>query len=313
MSPLNPLEVPRFGGITTFSRLPYMPEIKRKMADIGILGIPFDGGTTYRPGARMAPRSIRQSSVLNRNFNPELGVDVYQALRAADLGDISVNPLSLQKTFKKIQSTYQAVLGAHIQPIALGGDHSILLPILREIKKKHKRFILIQFDAHTDTADQAWGEKYHHGTPVRRLIEEKILKGPDIFQIGIRGPLSHPSQDEYIHKNKINVLGIRDFYNTNTNEMFFNRIKTHASKLPVYVSFDVDGVDPAYAPGTGTPVVGGMTSFEALESVRKLAGLNIVGADVVEVSPAYDHAEITSLLASALVFEFMSLMAFYRK
>lgn len=309
-NPINPLKSPRFGEVATFNRLPYVPDVQGKQIDIVLLGIPFDGGTTFRSGSRFGPRAVRDASVLCRNFNPQLAVHVYETFNVVDGGDVSVNPLNLQKTMQSIEKHVSQIHQAGARAIGIGGDHSILLPELRAIHKKYGEITLIQFDAHTDTADSAWEEKYHHGTPIRRAIEEGILVGSKVFQIGVRGPLTSPTQDDYIKEQKINVLDIDSFYDLNQRNSFFNQIKAVAGDGPCYLTFDVDGVDPAYAPGTGTPVIGGMTSFEALQSVRRLKGLNFVGADVVEISPPYDHAELTSLLGAALVFEFLSLMAY---
>lgn len=313
--PKNPLQSPRFGDVATFNRLPYVPDLKGKGVDVAILGVPFDGGTTYRPGARFAPRAVREASALCRNYHPVLEVGVYEKLAVVDGGDISVNPLNIQTTFKNIEKHVRSVHEAGARTICVGGDHSILLPELRAIREKFGKPVLVQFDAHTDTADGAWGEKYHHGTPVRRAIEEGLLSGADVFQIGIRGPLTSPDQESYCREQKINILGIEEFQDPKKREPFFNSIRNKAGagkkgKLrPVFLSFDVDGVDPAFAPGTGTPVVGGMTSLEALQCVRKLQGLSICGADVVEISPPYDHSDLTSLLGAAIVFEVLSLMA----
>ncbi len=302
-APKNPLLSPRFGDISTFSRLPHTRNLKN--VDVAVLGIPFDGGTTYRPGARFAPRAIRAASCMNRNVNPAHEVHVYERLSVVDYGDINCNPLNLKKTYEIIEAEYAKLNKAKVLPVAMGGDHSIMLPILRSMKKRHGRFGLIQFDAHTDTADQAWGEHYHHGTPVRRLIEEGVLRGQDVFQIGIRGPLTSQDQMDWDHSQGIHHLTIEDFHQFGMSKL----LSQIDRKIPYYLSFDIDGVDPAFAPGTGTPVVGGLTSFEALDCVRKLRGLKFIGFDLVEVSPAYDHAEITSLLAAALMFEFLSLAA----
>jgi agmatinase len=295
--------------VATFNRLPYVPELEGKGIDIAILGIPYDGGTTFRPGARFGPRAVRDSSVLCRNYNPQLEVSVYESLNVVDGGDISVNPINIQTTYEQIEAHINRVHEAGARAVCVGGDHSVLLPDLRAVYKKYGEITLIHFDAHTDTADSAWGEKYHHGTPIRRAIEEGLLQGPKIFQIGIRGPLTSPDQDKYLAEQKINVLDIDAFYDIPARNAFFEKIKKVAGKGPCYLTFDVDGIDPAYAPGTGTPVVGGMTSFEALQCVRKLKGLHFVGANVVEIAPPYDHADLTSLLGAALVFEFLSLMA----
>jgi guanidinopropionase len=309
--PVNPLLSPRFGDVATFNRLPYVPEIKGKNIDVAILGIPFDGGTTFRPGARFGPRAVREASALNRNYNPSLGVNVFEKLNVVDAGDVAVNPINLQKTMTSIQTRIEEIHNAGARIISVGGDHSVILPDLRAVHKKYGEITLIHFDAHTDTGDEAWGEKYHHGTPIRRAIEEGLLQGPKIYQIGIRGPLSSETQDDYIKTQGINTLDIDTFQDKQKRSHFFNQLKAAAGNKPCYLTFDVDGVDPAYAPGTGTPVVGGLTSLEALQSVRSLSGLNIVGANIVEISPPYDHADLTALLGAALLFEFLSLMAKY--
>jgi len=306
-SPKNPLLSPRFGDIATFARLPHMTDLKG--VDIAVLGIPFDGGTTYRPGARFGPRAIRHASVMNRNVHPVHEVHLYETFSVVDYGDINCNPLNLKKAHLAVEQTYETLMNAQVLPVAMGGDHSVMYPILRTLKKKHKRFGLIQFDAHTDTADQAWGESFHHGTPVRRLIEEGVLRGDDIYQIGIRGPLTSHDQMKWDYEQGISHLTIEDYHEKGMKQFVAKMDRS----IPYYLSFDIDGVDPAFAPGTGTPVVGGLTSYEAMDCVRKLKGLQFIGFDLVEVAPAYDHAEITSLLASALIFEFMSLAAVYKK
>jgi agmatinase len=307
--PINPRVSPRFGDIVTFNRLPHVAELKGAAVDVAILGVPFDGGTTYRPGARFAPRAVRTASVMNRNFHPSLGVHVYDALNVVDAGDVSVNPLNMKQTLRNIEKRVGAAHAAGARTICVGGDHSILLGELRAIRKAHGEFTLIHFDAHTDAYDQAWGEKYHHGTPIRRAIEEKLIRGPKIFQIGIRGPMTTADDDEYVRKQKINTLDIDGFHDPAKRRAFFELVRKTAGDKPCFLTFDVDGVDPAYAPGTGTPVVGGMTSYEALAAVRSLTGIKLVGADVVEISPPFDLADITSLLGAALVFEFLALMA----
>lgn len=307
--PVNALVSPRFGDIATFNRLPYVADIAGKDVDVAILGVPYDGGTTFRSGARFGPRAVRDSSVLCRNYNPNQKVHVYEQLNVVDAGDIPVNPINILKTMDQIEARVAQVHSQGARHICVGGDHSILLPELRAIHKKHGVPTLIHFDAHTDTGDEAWGEKYHHGTPIRRAIEEGLLIGTKIFQIGIRGPLGSATQDDYLAEQKINVMDMDAFHDQAYRDAFFRQIHAIAGDGPCFLTFDVDGVDPAYTPGTGTPVVGGLTTFEALQSVRKLAGLHFVGADVVEISPPYDHADITSLFGAALVFEFLSLMA----
>jgi agmatinase len=308
-APVNPLKSPRFGDVATFNRLPYVADLKGKGVDVAILGIPFDGGTTFRPGARFGPRAVRDASVLCRNYNPNLGVNVYERLSVVDAGDVGVNPINLQATMAAIEARVGEIHKAGARAICVGGDHSVLLGELHATRARFGELTLIHFDAHTDTGDTAWGERFHHGTPIRRAIDEGVLKGSRIFQIGIRGPLTSASQDDYLAEQKINVLDIDSFHAPRKREAFFAKLRKTAGKGPCFITFDVDGVDPAFAPGTGTPVVGGLTSREALECVRRLSGLRIVGADVVEISPPYDHADLTSLLGAALVFEFLSLMA----
>ncbi|OFZ18422.1 MAG: agmatinase [Bdellovibrionales bacterium GWB1_55_8] len=309
---------PRFSGPTTFNRLPYVPDFEGKDVDVVLLGIPFDGGTSFRPGSRFAPRAVREASVLSRNYHPEMAVHVYERLNVVDGGDVSVNPLNFQKTMASIEAEVTRVRRAGARSICVGGDHSVLLPELRALHRTRKKTargeknsepVLIHFDAHTDTADQAWGEKYHHGTPVRRAIEEGILRGSRVFQIGIRGPLTSKDQESFVRESGIHVLGIDDFHDARKYRAFFSKLKKAAGRSPCFLSFDVDVLDPAYAPGTGTPVVGGMTSFDALRALRGLAGLNIAAADVVEVSPPYDHAQLTSLVGAAVIFEILALMA----
>lgn len=302
--PKNPLLSPRFGDIATFGRLPHTQDLKG--VDLAVVGMPFDGAATYRTGARFGPRAIRNASVLNRNVHPNYGLHIYEHLSAIDYGDINTNPLNLQKAFTAIEQEYAKILKAGVIPVGIGGDHSVLLPILRAMKKKHKHFGLIHFDAHTDTADQAWGEKYHHGTPIRRAVEEKLLRGDDIFQIGLRGPLTSKDQMEWDRSQGIHQLTIDEFNGGGLTD-FLNEIR--AKDIPFYLTFDIDSVDPAFAPGTGTPVVGGLTSVQALSTLRKLSGIHFIGFDCMEVLPAYDVSEITALLASAIMFECMTLAA----
>jgi agmatinase len=308
-SPLDPRKSPRFGEIATFNRLPYVPDLKGKQVDVAILGIPYDGAVTYRPGARFGPRAVRDASVLNRNYNPQLDVLVYDRLSVVDAGDIPVNPLNYKQTLRSIEKRLGEVHAAGARTICVGGDHSVVLGELRAVHKKFGPVTLIHFDAHTDAGDQAWGEKYHHGTWIRRGIEEGVLRGPRIFQVGIRQPLTSRDEHDYLRAKKISWLDMDAFTDPKARDAFFTQLRKSAGDGPCFVSFDVDGVDPAFAPGTGTPVVGGMTSYEALHCVRRLRGLRVVGADVVEIAPAYDHAELTSLLGAGIVFELLALMA----
>jgi agmatinase len=302
-APQNPLQVPRFAGIATFSRLPHSQNLSQ--VNSVVVGIPLDSATTFRPGSRFAPRSIREASVLNRNYEPILNTNIYEKLKIIDYGDLACNPLNLKKSFELIEAQYIKFFKSKITPFGLGGDHSILYPIIKAAFKTYGEIGLIQFDAHSDTADQAWGEKYHHGTMIRRLIEQKFLKGKNIIQIGVRGALTSKSQIEWDKKNQITQFTPEEIEKEGV-EVILKKINP---KIPYYLSFDIDSIDPAFAPATGTPVVGGFSSREALNILRSLKNINFIGFDCVEVLPAYDHAQITSLLAATIIFECMALKA----
>ena len=303
-TPVDALEFPRFAGIPTFMRLPHIPDANR--LDVALIGVPFDGGTTYRTGARFGPRHIRDQSSIIRPYNPALDLAPFDILRIADYGDLQVNPLSIDDTFRRITTQLNTVLSADTIPVCVGGDHSILLPILRAIHDKHGPVALIQLDAHSDTWDQYWGSKYSHGTPVRRAIEEGLLAEPHILQIGLRGQIYDAHDMDYIHKHKIGVITAEEFHE---HGLALVREKLRPFRgLNVYFTLDIDVVDPAFAPGTGTPQVGGLSSAQIIALVRALAGLNFVGCDLVEVLPQFDSAEITSLLAANLLFEQLCLL-----
>lgn len=305
-TPLSGREFPRFSAIKTFFRLPHVDV----SADyqIGICGIPFDGGASYRPGARFAPSKVREVSSLGRVYHWSRALSFVEKLKVADIGDCPVVPIDLQKTYERIQKFYAQVYSQNKKLIAIGGDHSITLPILREIKKKYGKAIrLIHFDAHLDTYPAAWDCEYHHGSFLRHAIDEGLVDAPKSIHIGIRGPLAGLSDLDAIKKYKMNILTIDDLRE--------DSIKNICRKLPdfghdpTYISFDIDGLDPAYAPGTGTPVVGGMTTYEVQCILRSLKIKNLVGADIVEVSPPYDHADITALAALDTLFEMICIFA----
>ena len=302
--PLNALEYPRFAGVPTFMRLPHIPDAKR--LDVALIGVPFDGGTSYRSGARFGPRHIREQSAIIRPYNPALDLSPFEKMRVADYGDLQVNPLSIEDTFQRITTQLNNVIGAGARPVCVGGDHSILLPILRAIHAAHGPVALIQLDAHSDTWDQYWGMKYSHGTPVRRAIEEGLLKEANILQIGLRGQLYDEHDMDYIREHHIGVVTSEEFHEQGLAAVR-GKLKPFAGQK-IYLTLDIDVVDPAFAPGTGTPQVGGLSSAQIIALVRALAGLNFVGCDLVEVSPQYDSAEITSLLAANLLFEQLCLM-----
>ena len=303
---------PSFSGITTFSRLPHITKIDDHEFDLAVLGIPFDGMVTNRPGARFGPNAIRQSSIRSRNYSQQMEVAVWDQLRSIDVGDVNINPFDYVETFREIEQRVSELQSRGAAVVSLGGDHSVLLPILRATSKKYPRLTVIQFDAHTDTSDEGWGQRFHHGTPVRRAIEEGLVDGSHIFQIGIRGSSGRASYNDYANQAGINILDMQGFHEPTLRLAFLQRLRGTAGSDPCYLTFDVDGVDPAFAPGTGTPVVGGLTSFEALNLMRSLRGLQFIGGDVVEVAPAYDCSEITSLLAATLAFEIAALIAIGR-
>ena len=298
-----------FSGITTFSRLPHNTKIDDQEFDLAVLGIPFDGLVTNRPGARFGPSAIRQCSIRCRNYSQQMEVGVYERLRAIDVGDVAVNPFDYAETFREIESRVSQLQQRGAAVVSLGGDHSILLPILRATNGKYPKLTVIQFDAHTDTSDEGWGQRFHHGTPVRRAIEEGLVQGNHVFQIGIRGSLGSASSNDYAHQAGIHILDMRAFHDQKLREAFLETLHEVAGSDPCYLTFDIDGVDPAFAPGTGTPVAGGLTSFEALNLMRSFRGLKFIGGDVVEVAPAYDSSDITALLGATIAFEIAALIA----
>ncbi len=305
-APVDALEYPRFAGVPTFMRLPHITDPRR--LDVALIGIPFDGGTTYRPGPRFGPRHIREQSAIIRPYHPVLDVSPFEQLRVADYGDLSVNPISIEDTYGRITAGLEPVLAAGATPISVGGDHSILLPILRAIHAAHGPVALIQLDAHSDTWDQYWGSKYTHGTPVRRAIEEGLLDEPHILQIGLRGQLYSAQDFDYIHEHKIGFITSEQFHEHGL-ALVREKLKAFEGRK-TYLSLDIDVVDPAFAPGTGTPQVGGLSSVQILNLVRALKGLNLVGCDLVEVSPPFDNAGLTTLLAANLLFEQLCLFCF---
>jgi agmatinase len=310
--PVAPAHIPAFSAPGTFGRLPPAPDGDAAI-DLAILGVPFDGLVTYRPGARFGPAAIRQSSVLCRNYSQQMEVSVYERLRSVDAGDVAVNAFDYQETFRAIESCVDKLQDRGAAVVSLGGDHSILVPILRATSRRHPGLTLIQFDAHTDTTDDDQrGQKFHHGTSIRRAIEEGLVEGARVFQIGIRGTLGAASDDDYCKRAGIHRLDMHAYHDPVARADFVNTLHRTAGSGPCYVTFDVDGVDPAFAPGTGTPVAGGLTSYEALDMMAAFRGLRVIGGDVVEVAPAYDSSNITALLGAAVAFEIAALVAIAR-
>jgi agmatinase len=300
-----------FAGTSTFGRLPQLTGDDATI-DLAILGVPYDGLVTFRPGARFGPGGIRQSSVLCRNYSRWMEIGVYERLRSVDAGDVFVNPFDYQETFRSIESSVEGLQERGAAVVSLGGDHSILVPILRASRRRHSNITLIQFDAHSDTSEGPEGQKMHHGTIIRQAIEEGIVASDRVFQIGLRGTIGSAEQDEYGARLGIHRLDMSGFHDPIRRADFTKTLRGVAGSGPCYLTFDIDAIDPAFAPGTGTPVPGGLTSFEAFDMMSALRGLKVIGGDVVEVAPAYDSSNITSLLGAAIAFEIAALVAVSR-
>ena len=302
-APVDALVYPRFSGIPTFMRLPHIPSAAE--LDVAIVGIPFDGGTTYRPGPRFGPRNIRAQSAMIRPWNPVLQLNPFDRWRVADYGDLSLNPLSIEDTYLRITEQLGEVLHGGARALSVGGDHSILLPILRAIHRRFGPVAFVQFDAHGDTWPGYFGSPHSHGTPVKYAVEEGLIDPGYALQVGLRGQVYAKSDFDFARKHNIGIVTSEEFH-----ERGLAPVLRHLKKFgkrPTYVTLDIDVVDPAFAPGTGTPQVGGLSSHQIISLVRSLKGLNLVGADLVEVSPPYDSSEITSLLAANLLYELLCL------
>lgn len=304
--PLSGREFPRFSGIKTFFRLPYVP--LDADYDVGICGVPFDGGLSYRPGARFAPTKVREVSSLGRVFHYGRMGSFTEKIKVADIGDCPTVPIDLTKTYERIQAFYAKVLANKKRIIAVGGDHSITLPILREMRKAHGRPVrFIHFDAHLDTYPAAWDMDYHHGSFARHAIEEGLIDPAGSVQIGIRGPLTGSADLDLVKKHKLRVCTV-DEIRSQSLQSFIATLPDFGND-PTYISYDIDCLDPAYAPGTGTPVVGGLTTYETQQILRNIKVRNLVGADIVEISPPFDPSEITAMAGLDAMFEFISIMA----
>jgi len=309
-TPIQPVSgtiVPRFAGPSTFARLPELRDVSR--CDIAILGIPFDAGTSYRPGARFGPQSIRQASRhLRTQYHPSYDTEPFLEQQVADAGDISCNPFNIEEAVGQIQMAATEMLGKVDSIISLGGDHTIALPLLRAVNHFHGPVALVHFDAHLDTWDTYFGAPYTHGTPFRRAAEEKLFLDHASMHVGIRGPLY--SRDDLDNDEELGFKVVHcDEFQKEGLDHVASRIKERVGDNPMYLSIDIDVLDPAHAPGTGTPEIAGISSRELLGVLREFDGLNIISADVVEVSPAYDHAELTSLAAATIVYEIINLLA----
>lgn len=306
IGPPSGIEVPRFAGPETFARLPRLDQVGH--ADVAVLGIPFDAGVSYRPGARFGPSGIRAGSKLLRPYHPFMDVFPWLAQQVVDAGDVSVNPFDLVAAVSQVESAARLLMQDADRIITIGGDHTVALPLLRAVREKHGPVALIHFDAHLDTWDTYFGAPYTHGTPFRRAVEEGLLDLDVSAHVGIRGPLYASSDLTDDKELGFAIVSTVDVARRGEDEAI-DRVRERVGNRPVYVSIDIDVLDPSHAPGTGTPEPGGLTTRELQVILRGLRGLNLVGADVVEVAPAYDHAELTTMAAANLVYELLGLMA----
>ncbi|RKT55751.1 agmatinase [Saccharothrix australiensis] len=303
--PVDATRVPRYAGEATFARLPRLSDLPD--ADALVWGVPFDAGVSYRPGARFGPAHVRQSSRLLRPYNPALDTEPFAARQVADAGDVGVNPFDLAEAVAAVETAADALCGTRRRLITIGGDHTIALPLLRVQHRRHGPVAVLHFDAHLDTWDTYFGAAYTHGTAFRRAGEEGLLDPGHSVHVGIRGPLYSRLDLAESARLGFTAVHARDFARTPLDDVV-ERVRARLGDRPVYVSVDIDVLDPGFAPGTGTPEAGGLSSRELLEVLRGLAGLNVVGADVVEVAPAYDHAEITGIAAAHVIYELLSVL-----
>ena len=309
LGPIDATRIPRFVGAATFARLPRPDEVSD--IDIAVLGVPFDSGVTFRPGARFGPAHVRESSRLLRPYNPALDVEPFGVAQVCDVGDLAVTPYSIEEAVAAIEAGARELSERAEHLVTIGGDHTIALPLLREVHRRHGRVAVVHFDAHLDTWDTYFGQPITHGTPFRRAAEEGLLDPDGCLHIGTRASLfaaSDLTDDrsfgfDIITADELPDLGIRGAV---------EQMRTRLQDRPVYVSVDIDVLEPGLAPGTGTPELGGLLGRELLGLIRGLAGLNIVGGDVVEVAPAYDHAQITGIAAAHVLYELISAIAVTR-
>jgi agmatinase len=299
--------MPRFAGIRTFMRAPHTTDLAG--VDAAVYGIPFDTATSFRTGARFGPEAIRSASALLRPYNPAVGVNVVEALSIVDYGDLPVSPGDTERTYGQVEEGLAALVAAGVFPLALGGDHSITLAELRALARRHGPLALVQLDAHGDTWDEYFGQRFFHGTTFKRALEEKLIEPAASVQAGLRGSLYGAEDLESARELGFAVLPC-DQLRTLGPGGYGSVVRERIGHRPVFLSFDIDVLDPAFAPGTGTPEVGGLSTAEALAFVRALRGIDLVGADVVEVSPPYDGpGQQTALAAANIAYELLSLRA----
>ena len=310
IGPIDASKVPRYAGIATFARLPRLEEVGK--ADVAIVGIPFDSGVSYRPGARFGPSHVRESSRLLRPYNPATDVSPFAEQQVADAGDIAVNPFIISEAVDTIEAEAAKLLATGAKLMTIGGDHTIALPLLRALHAIHGPIAVVHFDAHLDTWDTYFGVETTHGTPFRRASEEGLIDMTASMHVGIRGPLYSAGDLSDDERLGFHVVSCRDV-ELNGLDYALLAIKKRVGDRPTYVSVDIDVLDPGHAPGTGTPEAGGLTSRELLEMMRIFGSMNLISADVVEVAPAYDHAQITGIAAAHVTYELISAMAASRK
>jgi agmatinase len=305
--PLDARQMPRFSGIRTFMRAPHTTDLTG--VDAAVYGIPYDTATSFRTGPRFGPEAIRSASALLRPYNPALGVDVVEALSIVDYGDFPVSPGDTERTYGQVEEALTALVDAGVFPLALGGDHSVTLAELRVLARKHGPLALVQLDAHGDTWDEYFGQRFFHGTTFKRALEEKLIEPAASVQAGLRGSLYGAEDIDSAREMGFAVLlcdQLREF----GPGRFASLVRERIGQRKVFLSFDIDVLDPAFAPGTGTPEVGGLSTAEALSILRSLHGIDLVGADVVEVSPPYDGpGQPTALAAANVAYELLSLRA----
>jgi guanidinobutyrase len=304
--PLSGNAMPRFGGIATMLRLPLAASPEG--LDAAFIGVPLDIGTSHRPGARFGPRQIRAESALIRPYNMGTGAAPFDTLQVADLGDVPINTYSLEKSLPIISAFYERVLAAACRPLTLGGDHTIALPILRAAAARHGPVALVHVDAHADVNDDMFGERIAHGTPFRRAVEEGLLQCDKVWQIGLRGSGYAADDFDWPRAQGFTVVPAHEVWYRSLAPLMDQVRERIGPTAPVYLSFDIDGIDPAFAGGTGTPEIGGLTVPQALEIIRGCKGLNLVGADLVEVSPPYDPTGNTALLGANLLYEMLCVL-----
>lgn len=308
--PASALSSPRFCNMGTFMRMQKVDSAEG--LDFAIAGAPFDTASSFRSGSRFGPNAIRNISAMMKPNNVIMQVNIMDGLKGGDIGDFNVTPGYIHPTYQAIEEGVANILKENACPIVLGGDHSITLAELRAVAKKYGPVALVHFDSHSDLCDEVFGQKYNHGTPFRRALEENLIDASHSIQVGMSGSLYDPDEHKMaaelgmklIPAHKVREMGLENLIKT---------ILERVGDKPCFLTFDIDFVDPAYAPGTGTPEVGGFTSLEALDLVRKIKDLNFVGFDLVEVLPAYDHGEITAYLAANIVFEYLSILAVKKK